>query len=52
MKEDLYWIWISRMKNLYYEVFNFLISKYKTLENLWNLDNKELLKVDKINKNI
>lgn len=46
MKEDLYWIWIARMKYMYFEVFNLLIEKYGGLSNLWNLKYSNTCKAD------
>lgn len=40
--EDLYWIWVSRMNYLCYEVLEKLVDKYKSLERIWNLDFYEL----------
>lgn len=39
-----YWIWISRIKNITFEIFNLLIKKYGNIKNIWELDEKELKK--------
>ena len=44
MEENLYWIWISKMKHITYEDFNTLICSYGSIENIWNLKDQELKK--------
>lgn len=50
--EDLYWIWIARMKNLYFEVFDILIQKYGSIYNLWNLKIKDFIQFKGCTKRI
>ncbi|MBR2744899.1 MAG: DNA-processing protein DprA [Clostridia bacterium] len=52
MENNLYWIWISRLKSLYYEVFELLIKRYKTVDKLWNIKKDELSKCDFLNQTI
>lgn len=52
IKEILYWIWIARMKYLYFEIFDLLIKKYKTVANLWNVSAKELKECELLRENI
>lgn len=40
--DKIYWIWISRMNYVYYEVLESLLNKYHSLSNIWNLDIEEL----------
>ena len=40
--DKIYWIWISRMNYMYYEVLEVLLNKYHSLSNIWNLDIEEL----------
>ena len=40
--EILYWLWIARMKYIYFEVFDKLVEKYKNMQNIWNLSYDEL----------
>lgn len=42
MKKNIYWIWISRLKRMYFEVFDVLLKKYKRVENLWNLTREDV----------
>lgn len=39
-----YWVWLSRIKNITYEVLELLIQKYDNIKNIWSLDKNELLK--------
>lgn len=43
MTEIMYWIWISRMKNLDFECFDQLMRKYGSLSKLWQLSKEELI---------
>ena len=52
MEENLYWIWIARMKYLYFEVFDLLIKKYGSLSNLWQLKYEGICKSDFCNVKI
>ena len=47
-----YWIWISRIKCITYEILNLLIQKYDNIKNIWNLDKKELQKNKFLSKQI
>lgn len=42
MEKIEYWIWISRIKNITFEIFSLLLKKYKNLEHIWNLSKNEL----------
>lgn len=43
MIENMYWIWISRMKYLTFECFDLLIKKYGKIQKLWNITKDELI---------
>ena len=42
MEEELYWIWVSKMKLVTYEEFWLIINKYKSIKQIWNLKEKDL----------
>lgn len=42
IEELEYWIWISQIKNMTFEVFDLLLKKYENIRNIWNLNEKEL----------
>lgn len=44
MINNKYWIWLTRLNKVDENVLNSLLSKYKTPEKIWHLDNIELLK--------
>ena len=44
MEEQKYWVWLSKIDKRLTPILNMLLEKYKTPENLWNLDKIELLK--------
>lgn len=52
MTEDMYWVWISRMRHLDYESFDKLIKKYGNICRLWNLTKEELISNNFCNINI
>ena len=41
--EEKYWIWISRIKGIGNRIITNLIEMYGNLENVWNLDKKQLM---------
>lgn len=43
MKEDVYWIWLSKLKLKPIELKK-LLEKYKNPKNIWNLSEKQLIK--------
>ena len=47
-----YWIWMSRIKCITYEILNLLIQKYDNIKNIWNLDKNELQKNKFLSKQI
>jgi len=48
MNEIKYWIWLSRIKGIGSKNINKLLNKYKTPENIWRLNEKELTKINGI----
>ena len=48
MDKRIYWIWLSRLNGIGIKKFNNLINKYKNIENIWNLNKKELFKINGI----
>lgn len=40
--DKIYWLWISRLKFMYYEVFESLMERYKSIKCIWNLSYKDL----------
>ncbi len=46
MEEKLYWIWISRMENMYYEIFELLINEFKSLEGIWNAKIEDFIRLN------
>lgn len=45
MDERIYWIWISKIKSIGIKKYNILMRKYESLENLWNANRIELIKI-------
>ena len=39
MKEDLYWIWLSRIENLNKRALDKLLTRYKSVSNIWKVEN-------------
>lgn len=52
MNEEIYWIWLSRIRDLGYIKFVKLLTYFKNLQNIWNANDEELIKVDGIDENI
>lgn len=52
MNEEIYWIWLSRIRDLGYIKFTKLLTYFKNLQNIWNANDEELIKVDGIDENI
>lgn len=50
MKEDIYWIWLSRLK-LKPIILKQLLERYKSPKNIWNLSKEQLIK-DEIHEDI
>ena len=48
-KEEIYWIWFSRLQNLNIKQKEILLNMYKTPKNIWDLNEKELSKIKEIN---
>ena len=47
-----YWVWLSRIKGLNFNILQKILQVSKTIENIWNMDNKQLSKIDGISKNL
>ena len=45
MDKRIYWIWLSRIRSIGIKKFNILIEKYKSIENIWNLKQEDLIKI-------
>lgn len=45
---ELYWLWLSRIKNLGSIKIQKLLEKYKTPEQIWNCKKQELLQIEQI----
>ena len=43
MEEDKYWIWVSRLKNIRNTTIINLLQKYKSIKNVYNLTDEQLL---------
>ena len=48
MKENFYWIWLSKLKNLGYNRLELLLKYFGNIRNIWNATYEELLKLEKI----
>jgi len=49
--DTIYWLWISKMKYMYFEIFDQLIKRYKSLETIWNLSYNDFVKCEFLNNN-
>ena len=47
-----YWVWLSRIKGLNFNILQKILNESKTVENIWNMDNKQLSKIEGINKDL
>ncbi len=50
--DEIFWIWFSKLTNISNKIKNRLLEEYKTPERIWNLDKKELMKVEGIGEKI
>lgn len=49
--DTIYWLWISKMKYMYFEIFDKLIKKYGSIRNVWALDYNELSQCEFLTNN-
>lgn len=47
-----YWVWLSRIKGLNLNLFQKILEVSKTIENIWNMDEKDLIKIEGLNKKL
>lgn len=47
-----YWIWISRIKGVNFNIVQKILQTSKTIENLWNMDKNALAKIEGLNKEL
>lgn len=52
IQEKIYWIWLSRLPRIGTKTIEKLLVKYETLEEVYKLDIKELMKNDKIGEKL
>lgn len=52
MKNEKYWIWLSRIENLNKRKLDILLGKYKSLERLWSVTDKNELSLPGITENL
>ncbi|MBR6504679.1 MAG: DNA-processing protein DprA [Clostridia bacterium] len=47
-----YWVWLSRIKELNFNTLQKILQKSKTIKNIWNMDKKELSKIEGLTKEL
>ena len=52
MKEELYWIWLSRIEGLGPVRKNKLLELYKTPKEIWKLKKQDLIKIQGIGEEL